>query len=681
MITRTRLITTALAVLLIALVTGTGPAAARTRTVRIPRVSGNVSRVYATLHHDGLTVTIAHPFTLRSDRITQVTAIRPAAGRRVRRGSAVTLTVRCCAGLGHLIRYGSTRSTVPAVNGYGLATASRWAAGAQRRFFARLTAIKRANASSLVANFVITHQSPAADATLGGASPLSVSARPGRAAVCLPPLYGSVVASDALASVSVVAGTQTANGNVGPGGVYYGCVNASNRLVRLTTTISGDDYDFTLGKPVIAGTTMAAVTATGGGKYGPGPETFALKTWDLATGSPTTVYAAGNDFIDQPVLNDTGDTGWHAVSLPANTATAFDEVSCPTTTFCAAVDAAGSVFTSTNPTGGRAAWSQTQLTTSAMSGISCPTTTLCVATSGIDAFASTNPTGGASTWTEVQIAPAPVASVACPTATLCVAVTGGGVSTTTDPTGPATAWHFAAVPGSHALNDVVCPTASLCAASDGGYGNVATTTNPSGGASTWSLADVDGSSGLTGIGCASASLCVAGDGSGDVLSSNNPAGGLPAWQLSHAASTFFSHFSCPSTSLCAGGAPSAVLTSTNPTSSAPWSVGQINTSGMVNGISCPSTGLCVAVDNLGQVLTSTNPAGGGSTWAIAVVDAPACAVSTGCKTERIMAHDSTGIRTLDTTGPGDGTQLQNLTLNDKQLSWSHDGNSESAVLK
>lgn len=681
MIIRPRIATVVLVGLLLALGATAGSAVARTRTVVIPRVSGDVNRVYATLHRDGLTVTIARPFTLRSDRITRVTKISPAAGRRVRRGSAVTLTLSCCTGLGHLIRYGP-RATVPTVTGYGLATARGWAATAQRRFLAHLAALRRANGSSLLANFIVTRQSPAANSTLGGASPLTVSARPGQPQACLPPLYGTVVASDSLASVSAVVGTETVNGNVGPGASYYGCVIATNHQVHLMTTISGNTYDSSLGKPVIAGTIMAAVAATGGGKYGSGPESFAVKTWDLTTGGAATVYAGGSDFIDQPVLNAAGDTGWHVVSVPTNAATALDEISCPTTSFCAAVDASGSVFTTTNPTGGRTAWSQTQLTTSSLSSISCPTATLCVATSGESAYVSSDPTGGASTWSAATIAPAQVQSVACPTITLCVAVTSSGVSTTANPTGPASAWQWAAVPGvPRSLNDVVCPSASLCAASDGGYGNVATSTNPSGGASTWSLADVDGTSALTGIGCASASLCVAGDGSGDVLSSTNPAGGLPAWQLSHAASTFFSHFSCPSTSLCAVGAPSAVLTSTSPTSSNPWSVNAINGAGLVNGISCPSTSLCVAVDNLGQVLTSGDPAGGGSAWTTTVVDAPACAASTGCKVERIMANDSTGVHTFDSTGPGDGTQLKNLALTDTQLSWTHNGTAEGATLK
>src|SRR5262245_17400682 len=37
---------------------------------------------------------------------------------------------------------------------------------------------------------------------------------------------------------------------------------------------------------------------------------------------------------------------------------------------------------------------------------------------------------------------------------------------------------------------------------------------------------------------------------------------------------------------------------------------------VLRGVSCVSTSLCVAVDNKGQVLSSTNPAGGVGTWKV-----------------------------------------------------------------
>jgi hypothetical protein len=42
---------------------------------------------------------------------------------------------------------------------------------------------------------------------------------------------------------------------------------------------------------------------------------------------------------------------------------------------------------------------------------------------------------------------------------------------------------------------------------------------------------------------------------------------------------------------------------------------------ILNGVSCPSVRLCVVVDLYGDVLTSTNPAGGAPAWKLAIVDA------------------------------------------------------------
>ena len=55
--------------LLVALVAAV-PAAARAAVV--PRLSGDVNRAYAVLHREGFRVSIARPFTLRSDAATVV---------------------------------------------------------------------------------------------------------------------------------------------------------------------------------------------------------------------------------------------------------------------------------------------------------------------------------------------------------------------------------------------------------------------------------------------------------------------------------------------------------------------------------------------------------------------------------------------------------------------------------
>src|SRR2546421_31712 len=68
--------------------------------------------------------------------------------------------------------------------------------------------------------------------------------------------------------------------------------------------------------------------------------------------------------------------------------------------------------------------------------------------------------------------------------------------------------------------------------------------------------------------------------------------------------------SCPSISLCiAVDEWGNVLTSTNPTGGAgAWNVAPASAgTGPLEGVSCASTSLCVAVDNTGVVITSTDP--------------------------------------------------------------------------
>ena len=212
-------------------------------------------------------------------------------------------------------------------------------------------------------------------------------------------------------------------------------------------------------------------------------------------------------------------------------------------------------------------------------------------------------------------------------------------------------------------------------------GNIVTTTAPSGGAANWSVSDIDGSQPLSAVSCASVAFCVVDDPAGDVLTSGNPSGGLPAWQLSHVVNTALERIACPSSSLCVAATLNGIATSASPTGGAgAWSQTQIPGGDGILGVSCPSVNLCVAVNQHGEITTSANPTGGTAAWGAATVDAPACAAAAGCDTEQIGAHDSSGLRTLDTTGPGSGTQLQSLTLTDNQLTWTHDGAPESATL-
>jgi len=84
---------------------------------------------------------------------------------------------------------------------------------------------------------------------------------------------------------------------------------------------------------------------------------------------------------------------------------------------------------------------------------------------------------------------------------------------------------------------------------------------------------------------------------------------------------------CPSTGLCVAVDDSGnVVTSTNPTGGASaWTVTKIDSYFMANnileGISCPSTSLCVAVDGNGNIVTSTNLTGVASSWHLVHLEA------------------------------------------------------------
>jgi hypothetical protein len=79
--------------------------------------------------------------------------------------------------------------------------------------------------------------------------------------------------------------------------------------------------------------------------------------------------------------------------------------------------------------------------------------------------------------------------------------------------------------------------------------------------------------------------------------------------------------SCPAVDMCIGGNNLGdVVTSSDPTGGeSAWRVTHIAGAGSIDSVSCPSTKLCVAVDDEGNLLTSTDPLGGASAWSIAHV--------------------------------------------------------------
>jgi Tol biopolymer transport system component len=174
-------------------------------------------------------------------------------------------------------------------------------------------------------------------------------------------------------------------------------------------------------------------------------------------------------------------------------------------------------------------------------------------------------------------------------------------------------WHaFEQVAVPQPMVAAACPRTALCLAGDA-HGNLASSASPTGGATAWSLSKVVPSFGGP-MACAGASLCVAVTATGSsVATSTNPAGGASAWTtptVIDAAHTI-AGVSCPSSSLCvAVDNAGDVLTSTAP-ATGPWTGTQV-TGGSLDGISCPGIHLCVAVGANGLVITSTDPTGG--TW-------------------------------------------------------------------
>ncbi len=132
------------------------------------------------------------------------------------------------------------------------------------------------------------------------------------------------------------------------------------------------------------------------------------------------------------------------------------------------------------------------------------------------------------------------------------------------------------------------------------------------------------------VSCPTASLCVAVDGLGQVLASNDPSGGYQAWQtvfVDPAAPAvgikFAASISCPSASLCVvWDSAGNMVTSSDPGQAGTWNVGNVASAGDYplceffgcHALSCPSVSLCVASDGAGDILSSSDPAGGAAAW-------------------------------------------------------------------
>jgi hypothetical protein len=154
---------------------------------------------------------------------------------------------------------------------------------------------------------------------------------------------------------------------------------------------------------------------------------------------------------------------------------------------------------------------------------------------------------------------------------------------------------------------------------------------------------------LDAVSCPSASLCVGVDRFGGIVSSTDPAGGASAWSFAQVGGAYkpgepcgsvplcLRGISCPSNTMCvAVGEHGQMLVSTDPAGGAgAWRQSEVDEGHTLFGVSCPSTELCVAVDSAGDVLTSADPGGGAGAWSAAhlveqVLRAVSCASESLC---------------------------------------------------
>lgn len=303
-------------------------------------------------------------------------------------------------------------------------------------------------------------------------------------------------------------------------------------------------------------------------------------------------------------------------------------VSCPSTSFCLSVDSLGNAVRSANPTGGAGAWTVEQIDGSnGPDGLACRSSGCVAVDQSGNVLSSTDPTD-ASRWA-IQRADdtgqgsngSTLGVVSCPASTFCAAVDGdGNVLSSRTPFG-GFGWSVTAADPGNLLSSVSCPSESLCVAVDMS-GNAVTSTDPATASPTWTVSNVDrdltpggAQAELEDVSCPSVSLCVAVDSAGNALTSTNPTGGSAAWTANDVAgTTALSAVACPTASMCVAAGTAAIAVSKAPTAGVQaWSTSSIDYA--LTRISCSSASFCVAVDQSGDVVTSTDPAGGGTAWA------------------------------------------------------------------
>lgn len=281
-----------------------------------------------------------------------------------------------------------------------------------------------------------------------------------------------------------------------------------------------------------------------------------------------------------------------------------------------------------------------------LTAISCaPSTTttagLCMATSdGKTAYLSDAPGQGGSSWQpSAAYSAGSHLAVACPSTSLCISTTSGQTNIAAI-TGTTATWTNSSANNADFTADV-CPSSSFCLHTD--YSSETTegvvyATKPAESSSWGTL--IDNSVKGYGLACAplttsTSGLCVDVGAEGRMSTSTDPSS---TWTTGATidGTNKLTGVSCPTTSFCAAiDNAGNILTSTKPLEATAWMSAAVASATELTGISCPTASFCVAVDSTGTILTSTNPTGGAGAWQAATATLVAlhdvwCASSTLC---------------------------------------------------
>jgi hypothetical protein len=220
--------------------------------------------------------------------------------------------------------------------------------------------------------------------------------------------------------------------------------------------------------------------------------------------------------------------------------------------------------------------------------------------------------------------------------------TAGNLVFSSDPSSQDPTWQLVPVDSADGLSSVFCRSSALCVAGGIGPGFVETSTMPMGPPGDWSRRDIGGEEGLfaetdgrvVSLSCPSASFCAgiytwsdvaASTSYSSVISSRTPVAG--PWNgvdvdtnLFTMQGNFLQSISCPTTTLCVAVDDVGQIVSSSRPSGGRWKAVRVDGRHLISAVSCPSRSFCVAVDDRGAVLISSRPGGGKSAWKSTPVD-------------------------------------------------------------